>query len=372
MSSDNIDYSYSLRLFKNPDSLYFGIIMVLTDPRLHFHFTDFGILIPIKLSKVQKVLEYLETLPALSELQWKIPRIDEITTRQELLTTHTSDYIDRIFGKGLKEELLCCYELIDQQGNFHRYAPAKAIRPLEELLDLLLLHVSGTTQACRQALKTGFCYFLGGGQHHAHTDRSSGFCLFNDLVVSIRKLQREKLITLAWIIDVDAHKGDGTASITNGDDSILTLSIHMGDAWPLDESTQRERGGDNPSLVPSDIDILQFQGEDAFYLPRLEKGLEQLKALTVKNHGRLPDLAIVVNGSDPYEKDELPSTATLRLTLAQMLSRDLLVDQFLTGNTVPAAYVNAGGYGDSVWEVYTQFLGQILPEKLRSQKSLER
>lgn len=346
------------------ESQYFRTIMVVTDPRLMFRYTDFGILIPIKISKVQRVLEFLETNPDLQDKNWKISSITEEITRDDLIRAHDEQYIDRIYSSHLKEELLNCYELIDRDGRYHRYDPAQAVRPLEELLEILKLHVSGTTQTCRQALKTGFCYFLGGGQHHAHRDRSSGFCLFNDLVVAVRKLQHEKLIRTAWIIDVDAHKGDGTASITYGDNSILTLSIHMGDAWPLDEETRLDRGQDNPSLILSDVDILQHRGEDHLYLQRLYAGLEELREKTLALHGTLPDLALVVNGSDPYEKDELPSTSTLRLNLEQMLERDLLVDRFLGRLNLPAAYVNAGGYGDSVWEVYTQFLGRILPEKL--------
>ena len=54
----------------------------------------------------------------------------------------------------------------------------------------------------------------------------------------------------------------------------------------------------------------------------------------------------------------------MRLTLAQMLERDLLVDRFLTELKLPSAWVNAGGYGESVWEVYAQFLERVLPEKL--------
>jgi hypothetical protein len=140
----------------------------------------------------------------------------------------------------------------------------------------------------------------------------------------------------------------------------------MARGWPLDDDTARERGGDNPSLIPSDIDIGQEPGEDHLYLSRLADGLERLKALSMAKHGKLADLVLVVDGADPYEKDELPSTSTMRLTLAQMLERDLLLDKFFTDNKIPAAWVNAGGYGDHVWEVYAQFLERVLPGKLKS------
>lgn len=339
--------------------------MILTDPRLHRQFSDYGILIPIRTSKITKVLDHLSSLPALAGRAWKIDQISEPVSRQALERVHDKDYVARLFGPELEAEILDAYELVDSEGNHHRYAPETAAKPLTSFLeDVVFLHIAGTTQVCRMALERGWAFFTGGGMHHGHKDRGTGFCLINDVVIALRTLQAEGRIKNAWVVDVDAHKGDGTASVCAGDDSILTLSIHMGQGWPLDPETTKERGDDNPSLVPSDIDIAQEPGEDRLYLPRLQAGLDQLKLLGQSKQGGLPDLVLVVDGADPYEKDELPSTATMQLTLDEMLKRDLMVDQFLTNLGVPSAWVNAGGYGESVWEVYAQFLERVLPKKL--------
>lgn len=340
--------------------------MILTDPRLHTQFTDYGILIPIRTSKIVRVLDHLEALPALKGLTWKASPITETVDRTALERVHDGDYVARLYGPGLENEILTAYELVDAEGHHHRYAPETAVKPLARFLeDVVLLHVAGTTQTCRLALERGWAFFTGGGMHHGHRDRGTGFCLVNDLVIALRTLQAEGRIRQAWIVDIDAHKGDGTASILAGDDSLLTFSIHMAQGWPLDAETTRERGDDNPSQVPSDVDIAQEPGEDRLYLSRLAAGLERLEALALQKHGRLPDLVLVVDGADPYEKDELPSTASMRLTLAEMLQRDLLVDRFMTERKIPAAWVNAGGYGDHVWEVYAQFLERVLPDKIR-------
>jgi acetoin utilization deacetylase AcuC-like enzyme len=339
--------------------------MILTDPRLHAQFTEYGILIPIRTTKITKVLEHLSSLPALAGKAWKVDRITEPVDRKMLERVHDRAYVARLYGPELEDEILEAYELIDADGNHHRYAPETAVKPLARFFeDVALLHVAGTLQTCRMALDRGWAFFTGGGMHHGHKDRGTGFCLVNDLVIAVRALQAEGRIENAWIVDVDAHKGDGTASICAGDDTILTLSIHMGQGWPLDAETSHDRGDDNPSLVPSDIDITQDPGEDGLYLTRLAAGLEELRVLGLERQGGLPDLVVVVDGADPYEKDELPSTASMRLTLAQMLERDLLLDRFFTLGNIPAAWVNAGGYGDHVWEVYAQFLGRVLPEKL--------
>jgi acetoin utilization deacetylase AcuC-like enzyme len=340
--------------------------MILTDPRLHSQFTDYGILIPIRTSKITRVIEHLERLPSLRNRQWKVA-ITETAGREALARVHDAAYLDKLYGSGLEREILSAYELIGPDGKPHRYAPETAVKALSKFFEnVVMIHVAGTTQACRIALDRGWAFFTGGGLHHGHRDRGTGFCLVNDLVAAVRTLQAEGQIRLAWIIDVDAHKGDGTAAVASGDDSILTFSIHMAHGWPLDDDTACERGDDNPSLIPSDIDIAQNPGEDHLYLTRLADGLEQLKTLSIKKHGRLADLVLVVDGADPYEKDELPSTSTMRLTLGQMLQRDLMLDQFLSDNKIPSAWVNAGGYGDHVWEVYAQFLERVLPRKLKA------
>ena len=194
--------------------------------------------------------------------------------------------------------------------------------------------------------------------HHAQKEYGAGFCLVNDLVTALRRLQAETRIRSAWVIDVDAHKGDGTAALTAGDDSIATLSIHMAAGWPLDQPERDADGRPNPSFIPSTVDIPIAAGEEPVYNRRLREGLARLAET-----GR-PDLALVVCGADPYELDELPSTAGLKLSLEQLLERDQLVYSFLKTRKIPGAWVMAGGYGRNSWRVYTQFLEWALLERL--------
>jgi len=46
--------------------------------------------------------------------------------------------------------------------------------------------------------------------HHASPDHCWGFCFFNNIAVALAKLQEEKLIERALILDFDLHFGDGT------------------------------------------------------------------------------------------------------------------------------------------------------------------
>jgi acetoin utilization deacetylase AcuC-like enzyme len=289
---------------------------------------------------------------------WHRDTLQEQIDREDLLRVHSADYVGRLFSRRLEAEIIRTYELVDASGNYQRYNPTGARLPLAVLFERILWKAAGTLQCCRTALDGGFCFYFGGGMHHAQKDFGAGFCLVNDLVVALRRLQSENRIRTAWVIDLDAHKGDGTAALTADDESIATLSIHMARGWPLDQPPRDTDGRLNPSFIPSTIDIPIEAGEEPLYNQRLKTGLQRLADF------RPPDLALVVCGADPYEQDELPSTAGLRLTLKQLLERDQLVYFFLKMRGLPSAWVMAGGYGRNSWRVYTQFLEWALLERL--------
>jgi acetoin utilization deacetylase AcuC-like enzyme len=330
--------------------------MLLYESQRRRALSEYGIGIPIKDDKIRRILEHLGSDPAASALlpSLIIDHIGESIGRDDLLRVHDPGYVDRLLSDHPEPEIMAAYELLDQEGRYRRYDPAKADLPLSTLRDQELLKAGGTLQCCRLALERGFCFYFGGGSHHAQRGYGIGFCPVNDIVIALRRLQSEGRIATAWVIDVDAHKGDGTAALTVGDSSIVTLSIHMASGWPLDGEAVVD-GKPNPSFIDSDIDVPVEEGDDARYNILLASGLKRLSAYP------RPDLCVVVSGADPYEKDELPSTAPLKLSLAQMEERDALVYGFLHDRKISKAYLMAGGYGSSSWEVYARFLAKVLP-----------
>jgi len=330
--------------------------MVLYSPRKRPPLSAYGIAIPVAPDRSARVFEALCSHADLGPLAaaWHIHRDGAMLDREDLLRVHDRGYVERLFSDRAEEEIVRAFELLDENGAYRRYDPSRAVRPLAELARVSLENASAVTQCCRESLERGFCFFLGGGHHHAHYDFGHGFCVLNDTVIALRKLQAEGAVRNAWVIDVDAHKGDGTAALTQNDASIITLSVHMARGWPLDGERTDERGNVKPAFLPSDIDVPVEQREEALYNGKLEAALKELA-------GRPPaDIAVVVSGSDPYEKDTLPSASDLRLTAAQMLDRDLLIWNFLSGRQIPRAYLMAGGYGPDSWEVYPPFLEHVL------------
>jgi acetoin utilization deacetylase AcuC-like enzyme len=356
--------------------------MILYDHSLNLQFHDYGIMLPIAPSRAGRILAELgldETeVQSLAIVRESVSGISKAITEEDIARVHSAKHTGTLFGKrgALKQAILSCYELIDEEGIYNRYEPDRATKELTEIFDTTLLQVYGTYAACRLALRGGnsifnaanFCYYLGGGSHHARYDEGSGFCLINDSIIAARKLQAEGAAALVWIIDVDAHKGDGSAELVSilrkrgelcGEEDILTLSVHMAAGWPLDlphlKSSLKENAMSNAPFAPSDIDIPIAENEEALYLPLLSEGLLKLERLSL----RRADLAIVIDGSDPYIKDELPSASLLKLTLEQMFDRSRLIFDFLQQRSVPSAWLMAGGYGEAAWEPSAAFLKSL-------------
>ena len=107
-----------------------------------------------------------------------------------------------------------------------------------------------------------------------------------------------------------------------------------------------------------------FGYDPIFYVPRLKKAIEKLSGFP---H---PDIAVVVSGVDAYEKDELPSTAKLKLSKEQLRSRDRFVYKFLEKKGIAMAYLTSGGYGKSSWEIYNDFIPWILLRRLDRRERL--
>ena len=299
-------------------------------------FTDYGIKIPLLNERV------LETITCLGQKYEIEESIYEPISIIDLALAHDKEFINRVKNDpaGVVKQT---YELVDENGNYNRYDPTLTKRPLEEFILKARLHVRGTYICARKALESGFCYHLGGGMHHAMSFKPGGFCMFNDLVISLRKLQKNGKIKKAAIIDIDCHKGDGSAQITKEDDSIKTFSIHMKDGWPLDNKDNHD------SFIPSDLDIPVDNSTN--YLQLLKKGLTDF----LKKNCDI-DLALVVHGVDVWEKDVLPSSSGIQLSSSEVLERDLFVYSSLKQLDIPQAWCLGGGYGEGVSELYLQFL----------------
>ena len=189
--------------------------------------------------------------------------------------------------------------------------------------------VGATVAAAMMARAEGIAVNLAGGTHHAYRSKGSGYCVFNDVAVATRLIQREEAdrhFPVA-IIDLDVHQGDGTASIFTHDPSVFTLSVHGENNFPFRKQTSRLDIG-----LPDGV-------QDEAYLDALKAGLAQLEAQWQ------PRFMFYLAGADPHEGDRL---GRMKLSAGGMKARDQLVFDFARRHRIPMAVTMAGGYGHDI------------------------
>jgi acetoin utilization deacetylase AcuC-like enzyme len=242
---------------------------------------------------------------------------------EDILRVHTKDWVHK-----LKTGTLTASEVMKLEVP---YSP--------ELIAAVWLGVGGTILAAQQAMQNGFASNLSGGFHHACPNHGEGFCAIHDVAVAIRRLQADRIIHRAMVIDTDVHHGNGTAAIFRGDDSVFTLSIHQENNYPAFKP-------------PSSLDLdLDDRIEDEEYLeiliPAVQKVLDKFE----------PEIVFYVGGADPYREDQLGG---LSLTKKGLMERDRQVFTAARRRNIPVATTLAGGYARIVEDTVRIHVNTIL------------
>jgi acetoin utilization deacetylase AcuC-like enzyme len=187
--------------------------------------------------------------------------------------------------------------------------------------------VGATIAAARAALDDGLAANLAGGTHHAYPDHGEGYCVFNDVAVAARVLQREGRAGRVVVIDLDVHQGNGTAAIFAGDDSVFTFSVHGAKNFPFHKE---------PSSL--DLALPDGAGDDEF-LAAVEDGTRRALAACGAH------VAFYLAGADPFAGDRLGRLAVSKAALAE---RDRIVLGQCRAAGLPVVITMAGGYGRDV------------------------
>jgi acetoin utilization deacetylase AcuC-like enzyme len=189
--------------------------------------------------------------------------------------------------------------------------------------------VMEAVEQCRNSgMRRVFCAVRPPG-HHAEADQSMGFCLFNNVAVGARHAQRIGYRKV-FIIDFDAHHGNGTQHIFEEDDTVFYFSTHQYPYYP-ETGKDMERGRGKGEGYTYNVPILAGSGNKE-YLAVYQDILPGL----VRNFG--PDIILVSAGYDIHKYD---SHANIRVTHEGIRG---IVRSILTSADVPVVFVLEGGY----------------------------
>ncbi len=205
--------------------------------------------------------------------------------REDIELVHDAEHIE------LVERLSESEQPLDVDTPVHR-----------NTFELALLAAGGTIDAGREVLsgKTSNAFALVRPPgHHASRARGGGFCYFNNLAVMIERMKREFKLRRVFVLDFDAHHGNGTQDIFYEDPSVLFLSLHQNPAtlYPGTGFVHELGSGEgegytvNVPMPPGSGDTEYASVMDEIFVPLTE----QFK----------PDLFAVSAGFDAYSDDPL-------------------------------------------------------------------
>jgi len=137
----------------------------------------------------------------------------QAATEQQILLFHEQEYVSLVkkysqTGRGLLDT-----------------GDTPAFKGCYEATSLV---VGASLKACELVMKEGFSHAFNpsGGLHHAHPDRASGFCIFNDPAISIGYLKSKFGVKKLVYLDIDAHHGDGVMYGFYEDPGVLDIDFH--------------------------------------------------------------------------------------------------------------------------------------------------
>jgi acetoin utilization protein AcuC len=243
---------------------------------------------------------------------------------EDIFLVHTKEYLKEV------------KELAKEKGHLTIDTPVN-----KDILEAAYYSVGGSILALNLALKGKLAINLLGGLHHAGPSAGSGFCIFNDHSIAIRKLQKEKKIEKAMIIDLDVHAAQGTQEIFYSDPFVFTISLHQ-DPTTLYPGTgfADQRGEGKGFGFNLNVPLPPGTG-DGEYLRALDSVLPLYKKFK-------PDILVLVLGADTYKHDPL-ANFNLEIETYKKIGQRF-------SDKKPLAVMCAGGYSQDVPAIWISFL----------------
>lgn len=133
--------------------------------------------------------------------------------------------------------------------------------------------------------------------HHAERTRAMGFCLFNNVAIAARYVQRRYGVGRVLIVDWDVHHGNGTQHTFYDDHSVLFFSTHQ---YPYYPGTGRatERGEGQGEGVTINVPMSPGQGDEEY-----REVFERVLVPAADTFG--PEFVLISAGFDAHRDDPL-------------------------------------------------------------------
>jgi acetoin utilization deacetylase AcuC-like enzyme len=242
-------------------------------------------------------------------------------SRDALVAVHTAEYVDAVRSMSDRGGGAFDDETVLSPGSYRAatHAAGAACAMVEALLG-------------GEVARVGFCAIRPPG-HHARTDTTSGFCLFNNVAVASRHALDSLGAQRVFIFDWDVHHGDGTNDIFRSTDAVLFASIHESGAFP-GTGPLHDAGAGAGEGYSINLPVPKGSYEDAWV-----SLLEHIVIPAAEEFQ--PDLVLISAGYDAHSDDEQGGCELEASSFAEM-ARHIRALGERTG--APVGAVLEGGY----------------------------
>ncbi len=176
-----------------------------------------------------------------------------------------------------------------------------------------LTAVGGTLSAVDQVMagvvSNAFCAIRPPG-HHAESRRGMGFCLFNNVAIAARYLQRRHGIGRVAIIDWDVHHGNGTQEIFYEDPTVFYVSTHQFPLYP-GTGSEGEIGQGAGAGYTLNCPMPGGRDDDDYTAVFVKKIIPALKSFG-------PEFILISAGFDAHRDDPLAGMQVTEAGFAEM------------------------------------------------------
>ena len=238
---------------------------------------------------------------------------------------HTPEYVERI--------RLACRWLKEGNTNVDTLDVSVTGRSFDVAVCAVGGVLSGVDAVMDGKVHNAFCAVRPPG-HHAGPDKAMGFCLFNNVAIAARYLQRKYRLKRILIIDWDCHHGNGTQDIFYNDPDVFYFSTHQSPFYPS-SGFPGETGGPQAPGTKLNVPLQKGTGDEVVL-----KAYQDLLGPAARAFR--PDFILISAGFDAARGDLLGG-----LTLSPQAYRDMtrfvkrLADDLCHGRIVSAL---EGGY----------------------------
>ncbi|MDQ3043971.1 MAG: class II histone deacetylase [Chloroflexota bacterium] len=171
--------------------------------------------------------------------------------------------------------------------------------------------------------------------HHAMTDRGMGFCVYGNVAIAARHAQCAHGAEKILIVDWDVHHGNGTQDAFYDDPSVLFISVHQDDLFPVGSGTLDQMGSGLGAGLTVNIPLPGGTGNKGYIAV-----FERLVAPIAREF--VPDLVFISAGQDASVLDPLARMALTTNAYREMMSMLMNVAAETCGGRIVVA--QEGGY----------------------------